>query len=114
MVWPHGRNKRLAKDFDHRKDEILSETGKMIQGQFEGTVGQVVEATDTHEKVEPHSKIKMAVGKNQVKVVGDNTGAFSRINFRSTPGHVPATPFLTMQTPMHGSQTTPEFATRAL
>ena len=57
-------------------DEIISETVKIIRGQFKGTMGQAVEATDTHEKVELHSKMKIAVGKNQVKVVGDNTGCF--------------------------------------
>lgn len=39
----------------------------MIKGQHKGLMGQVVEATDTHVKVELHSKLKkVTIARNQV------------------------------------------------
>ncbi|CAM9553937.1 unnamed protein product [Sphacelaria rigidula] len=98
----------IVKDFRNRNDEMLSKTVKVIRGQNKGLMGQVVEATDTHVKVELHSKLKkVTVPRNQVKVVGDQGGAYAGNQFQKprTPGHVPGTPYLTMQTPLHGSQT---------
>lgn len=41
---------------------------QVIRGQNKGLMGQVVEATDTHVKVELHSKLKkVTVPRNQVK-----------------------------------------------
>lgn len=40
---------------------------KVIRGQHKGLMGQVVEATDTHVKVELHSKLKkVTISRNQV------------------------------------------------
>ncbi|CAN0366146.1 unnamed protein product, partial [Laminaria digitata] len=40
----------------------------VIKGQWKGLVGQVVEATDTHVKVELHSKLKkVTISRNQAR-----------------------------------------------
>lgn len=40
--------------------------GQVIKGQHKGLMGQVVEATDTHVKVELHSKLKkVTISRNQ-------------------------------------------------
>ena len=51
-------------------DDWLLVTQQLVRGQFKGMLGQVVEATDTHVKVELHSKMKkITVGKNQACTV---------------------------------------------
>ncbi|CAM9770784.1 unnamed protein product, partial [Choristocarpus tenellus] len=57
----------IVKDHRNRNDEMLSKTVKVVKGQHKSLLGLVVEATDTHVKVELHSKLKkVTIPRNQV------------------------------------------------
>ncbi|CAM9577756.1 unnamed protein product, partial [Phaeothamnion confervicola] len=51
----------IVRDVRNRFDALLNKTVKMTTGQFKGLIGTVVEATETHVKVELTAKYKVAL-----------------------------------------------------
>eukprot|EP00953_Heterococcus_sp_UTEX-ZZ885_P015842 8921-Heterococcus_DN1.PRE.1 len=49
----------IVRDFRNRTDDMLGKTVKLIKGQYKGHLGIVVEATETHVKVEMSTKHKI-------------------------------------------------------
>jgi len=105
---------KMIRDFRNRSDEMLGKTVKLIKGQFKGHMGIVVEATDTHVKVEMATRHKkITVERAKVKVVGDRNGAFdgdsttreSDSSFLKTPVRANQTPLYAAQTPLHTEMT---------
>jgi len=84
------------------RDELISKSVKITKGPLKGYLGTVIDTTDTHVKVEVHTKAKkVMMSRNHVKVVGDEKGSLDQPR-QSYPQDVPVTPFLMATTPMHG------------
>jgi len=91
------------------KDDLITKSVKITKGPMKGYLGTIIDTTDTHVKVEVHTKAKkVMLLRNQVKVVGDELGSIDRDRTSSyATADIPVTPFLMATTPMHagGSQT---------
>ena len=94
-------------------DRLVGKTVRIKKGRRKGMLGIVVDATESHVKVELHAQHKVeTMQKIMVVEVGDNKGSTER----DRPGHIshhvqPGTPGWGIntpnmaQTPMHGAQT---------
>jgi transcription elongation factor len=56
----------------YRTDDMLGKTVKLIKGQYKGHLGLVVEATETHVKVEMSTKHKILTVERYVRVTTHN------------------------------------------
>jgi transcription elongation factor SPT5 len=92
--------------------DIVGKTVRITKGQYKGELAQVVDATGTHFSVELLSKMrKVMVEKEKTVLVGDKGGSLDPekraqrhpggMDPRMGPFGIPATPFLTAETP-HG------------
>ena len=90
------------------KDANVGKTVKITKGGFKGHLAHITDATDTQYKVELHTKLKvLMIDKEKVVIVGDKQGAIEsdrRVDL-GAPAGVHGTPYLTAETPLHGSQT---------
>lgn len=90
------------------KDANVGKTVKITKGGFKGHLAHITDATDTQYKVELHTKLKvLMIDKEKVVIVGDKQGAIEserRVDMDVSTG-VHGTPYLTAETPLHGSQT---------
>jgi len=94
------------------RDSHVGKTVRITKGQYKGELAQVVDATGTHFSVELLSKMrKVMVEKEKTVLVGDKGGSLDPekraqrhpggMDPRMGPFGIPATPFLTAETP-HG------------